>query len=686
MRNVGANLFALAVIYFIQKILMSSSETNIVLIVEDEEELRSSVTAFLSAAGFKVISAVDGLEALRMLEHITPDVIVSDLKMSNIDGIQFLEELRRSKSGVPVIITTGYPDINTSIKAIQAGACDYIVKPYHFEVLNQKINMVIRSSNLKRETLVLSELVSLHEIISVLTSTHNLDELLDVTLEQCLRTAGAQSGSIQLYDKENGDLVIVRERGIKVDKRRSPLDDMSEWIISKWVFRSGVPILLGDKVDIPGADVELRRDDIGSAISVPLKKSTEVIGVVNLNRDKRQSPFSAVDLNVVGVLASQAGVAINNANLYTSINQKLYELSFIGTYSESLMGLVDTTAIIKCLFDTVQKNFPIDFMGFLRTQKRGYEFLYWSRGTLDEAALRDISERAAAEYNKITNANVPFKRVINRSLDLKCGCGGAVAYPFIFEHITQVAWEDTSFGSIVFGAAREFPDPQEKIALLSSLISQTRIALTNSKLYNDMKENYIRTIKALAIAVDAKDRYTHGHSENVQLYAEELAQEISLDEKQVGIIRDAALLHDIGKIGIPGHILNKPGPLTHEEFNGIMKDHSVLGANIVKDVPFLKNLYKLILHHHEHYDGGGYPLGLAGEEIPVAARIIHLADAFEAMTSTRPYRSSLGKDEAIRRIIKDSGRQFDPQIVEAFMRIAKRKGWVSEELSSELRT
>ncbi|MDR0307346.1 MAG: response regulator [Chitinispirillales bacterium] len=664
---------------------MNNPQTNIVLLVEDEEELRSSVTAFLSGVGFKVISAVDGLEALRVLEQVTPHVIVSDLKMPNMDGIEFLDELRRSKSGIPVIVTTGYPDIDTSIKAIQAGACDYIVKPYHFEALNQKIHLVIKSSNLKREKVVLSELVSLHEIISMLTSTHNLEELLDVTIEQCLRTAGAQSGSIQLYDKENNDLVIVRERGIKVSKHRSSLDNTAEWVISKKVFNSGTPILLGNEADIPEADVELRRDDIGSAISVPLRKTNEVIGVVNLNRDKGQDPFSAVDLNVVGVLASQAGIAINNANLYTSINQKLYELSFIGTYSESLMGLVDTTAIIKCLFDTVQKNFPIDFIGFFRANKRNFEFLHWSRGALAENSLLDIVGRVTAEYAKTANINIPLKKVINKHLDLKSHSHNNAAYPFIFEHLMQISLGDTNFGSIVFGAARELPDSHEKISLLSSLVSQTRIALTNSKLYNDMKENYIRTIKALAIAVDAKDRYTHGHSENVQHYAEELAQEMNLDEKLVGVIRDGALLHDIGKIGIPGHILNKPGPLTHEEFNGIMKDHSALGANIVKDVPFLKDLYKLILHHHEHYDGKGYPLGLSGDEIPIGARVIHLADAFEAMTSTRPYRSSLGAEEAIRRIVKDRGKQFDPQIVDAFMAVANRKGWISEKFGSELR-
>ncbi|MCL2688848.1 MAG: response regulator [Chitinispirillia bacterium] len=657
-----------------------SGTQQIVLVVEDDKELLFSVSAFLNTSGFKVICANDGIEALQILEHITPDLILSDIQMPNMDGIELLEELKKSKNGIPVIVTTGHPDIDTAIRSIRTGASDYIIKPYQYNTLIEKIRFVIKSTNTQRDDVVLSELVSLHEIVSMLTSTHNLEELLDVTLKQSLRTAGAKSGSVQLYDKENGDLVIVKELGIKVHKRRSPLSDMGEWAISKWVFRNGTPVLIGgDDIKIPIAELELKRDDVGSAISVPLKKADEVIGVLNLNRDKGMEPFSAIDLNVVGVLAFQAGVAINNANLYTSINQKLYELSFIGTYSESLMGLVDKTAIIKCLFDTVQKNFAIDFIGFLMPQKRSYDFLHWSRGLLKEEFVQDTCTRVVVEYNRLTNSNIALKKVTTKHINFNCETENEVGYPFIFEHIMQMSWEDTNFGCIIFGAGKELSSPTEKITLLSSLASQTRIALTNSKLYTDMKENYIRTIKALAIAVDAKDRYTHGHSENVQHYSEEIAIEMNLDEKLSGVVRDAALLHDIGKIGIPGHILNKPGPLTHEEFNGIMKDHSTLGANIVKDVPFLKDLHKLILHHHEHYNGGGYPHGLAGDEIPIGARIINVADAFEAMTSTRPYRPSLGREEAINRLLKDRGKQFDPDVVDAFMRVVKKKGWTASE-------
>jgi putative nucleotidyltransferase with HDIG domain len=323
-------------------------------------------------------------------------------------------------------------------------------------------------------------------------------------------------------------------------------------------------------------------------------------------------------------------------------------------------------------------NFPIDFIGFLILQRRNHEFLYWSKGNIDDTSLQEICKNVIIDFNAEASTRIHEQRVAIRRMPLQSAINGNVKGPLKFKYMIPVCLDNLKFGAVLFGSFKDIKNENEKKTMLSSLVSQTRIALANSKLYSDMKENYIRTIKALAIAVDAKDTYTHGHSENVMNIAEEIAREMGIDEKGIGIIRDAGLLHDIGKIGIPGYILNKPGPLTYEEFNGIMKTHSTLGANIVKDVPFLRDLHKLILYHHEHFDGGGYPDNLKGEQIPVGARILHVADAFEAMTSNRPYRNSLGKSEAFRRLTECSGKQFDPEVIDAFLRLAKKKGWIEE--------
>ena len=666
---------------------MSHQEECLVLLADNDRLLCSAVSKYLVGMGYKTILAYDGLQAMEMMEDLRPHVVVIDLKMPKIDGLSFIKTAGKLVSSTPVIITAVHPDLDEATRSLQNGAYDYILKPYQFELLCQKINQAVKATRLMRENFVLNELVSLYDITTKLTTTHNLDELLDITFQFCLEVSGAESGSIQLADKENRELVIVRQKGIKSSSVRSPLIDDSEWMISKWVFNRGKSLLLADGKTTPDTSLNFSRSDISSALSVPLKVSGETIGVVNLNRTSNSPPFTLLNKSVLDVLASQAGVAINNANLYASINQKLDELMLISNYSEQLMGLVDKYEVIRCLYETTIQHFQVDVMGFLVVQRRTHEFLYWSRGRIGESTLREISSEVIEKYNAIASTNIQERKVLLRRMTLQSReITGELKRPLLFRYTIPVCWEDLKFGAVFFGSSKEMTNVTEKQTLLSSLVSQTRIALTNSKLYNDMKENYIRTIKALAIAVDAKDTYTHGHSENVMNIAEDIAREMNIDEKTVGIIRDAGLLHDIGKIGIPGYILNKPGPLTYEEFNGIMKTHSTLGANIVKDVPFLHDLHELILHHHEHFNGGGYPDSLKDDQIPVGARILHVADAFEAMTSNRPYRDSLGKKEAIKRLVEGSRKQFDPAVINAFLRIALRKGWLEGDLLTDLGT
>lgn len=196
-------------------------------------------------------------------------------------------------------------------------------------------------------------------------------------------------------------------------------------------------------------------------------------------------------------------------------------------------------------------------------------------------------------------------------------------------------------------------------------------ATTNlSRLYEDLRSTYMRTIRVLAQAIDARDHYTHSHSENVARFAIAIANYLRLPAKEVEILRQACELHDLGKIGIEDSILLKDGSLTDLEWEQIRK-HPTIGAQILEPLTFLGGVVDLIRQHHEHYDGTGYPEGRRGEDILLGARIIHVADAYEAMRSARSYRKTpLSKEEAILEIKRNSGTQFDPKIVDAFLRVA----------------
>ena len=179
-------------------------------------------------------------------------------------------------------------------------------------------------------------------------------------------------------------------------------------------------------------------------------------------------------------------------------------------------------------------------------------------------------------------------------------------------------------------------------------------------------EILLEALKAIIYGLEEKDNYTHGHSIRVTEYAVVLAVALNLDDKSIREVELCGLFHDIGKIGIPDSVLLKPARLTKAEFE-IMKSHPVRSAKIIEKIKALHNLIPGIKHHHERYDGLGYPEGLIGEEIPLYARIILIADTYDAMTSTRPYRLALGKEVAFEELRKCAGTQFDPNLVEIFI-------------------
>lgn len=190
------------------------------------------------------------------------------------------------------------------------------------------------------------------------------------------------------------------------------------------------------------------------------------------------------------------------------------------------------------------------------------------------------------------------------------------------------------------------------------------------KLYVDMKDAYLVTIRALASSMDAKDHYTQGHSERVSEYAEAIAQKMNLSFDEVEIIRTAALLHDIGKIGIPDTILNKPGRLNDEEYK-ICQRHAEIGHSIIHGISYLKTSEDIIRSHHERFDGKGYPDGLAGKSIALETYIVALADAYDAMASDRPYRTALPEEKILAIIAEERGTQFHPDVVDVFLSLKK---------------
>ncbi len=200
------------------------------------------------------------------------------------------------------------------------------------------------------------------------------------------------------------------------------------------------------------------------------------------------------------------------------------------------------------------------------------------------------------------------------------------------------------------------------------LASRAANAVDNARLHEQLKAVFLQTIEGFAYAIDAKDPYTHGHSRRVTGYCELIARRMSLEEGEVERIRNAAILHDIGKIGLRLESLNKPHPLSAEE-RQIFQTHPQKGCKILAPINFFEELMPIIYHHHEHFDGRGYPEGKIAEKIPLGARILAVADAYDAMTSDRPYRKAMTLGEAIDELRENAGTQFDPEVVGVFVSI-----------------
>ena len=234
--------------------------------------------------------------------------------------------------------------------------------------------------------------------------------------------------------------------------------------------------------------------------------------------------------------------------------------------------------------------------------------------------------------------------------------------------------KEKPFGVLNLHLSREkesFTDYDLKF--LTLLAGETAITLENIKLYESLENFYLEMVQTLAHVIDAKDSYTGDHAGRARQKARRLAEELHMPAQMLRYVEYAALLHDIGKIGIDGAILSKPGKLTNEEYEEIKK-HPAIGYQILSPIHFLGPVAQMVLYHQEWYNGMGYPEGLKGEEIPLGARIVATIDAWDAMRSDRPYRKALSVEIAEDQLVKGASRQFDPQVVQAFLSLEKA-GW-----------
>ncbi len=432
---------------------------------------------------------------------------------------------------------------------------------------------------------------------------------------------------------------------------------------------------------IGGQGIRVQMEDQEYSVLIPLEEDRS--GVVSLLWLEGVATEVKDYLDVLAILAAQGRVTLENRRLHEralarasedSLTELLNHRSLQSRFDEELARSTRTSRPVSFLMVDLDDFGLINnahghqsgdavivaVAGALRESARASDVLGRYGGDEFALILPDTDLREAIEVAERIRAAIASLRVVTYAATIRVSSSiGVSTFPLhgrTREDLVRAA-DEASYAAKGAGKGR-VALPEDAVLTLESDHRRLRDQLANANM---------ATVEALAAAVDAKDGYTYGHSRRVSAYAAAIAYALGLPRSDVARLRLAGLLHDVGKIGIPDAILTKPGPLDADEYD-IVKEHPVLGAQMLEAVPFLREILPAVRHHHERWDGAGYPNGLNQSSIPQDATIIMVADAFDAMTSSRTYRPGLPWHEAHRRVLAGREAQFAPAIVDAFER------------------
>lgn len=476
------------------------SELPRILVVDDESVIREILTDFLEMEDYIVDQAEDGAIAREKLKEDSYDLVITDLKMPNVGGMELIETVSSMKNAPTLLVMTGFGTVETAIDAMKKGAYDYILKPFKVQEVLLAIKRAINQRKLEEENMQLKEDVALYTMSEALNSSLALSRVLELVLDTTMKEVDADASCIFLRD-EDGEFVKS---------------------VSQTTYQTSSDVKL-DLVGVPDHKALAKAFSEGR----PVLAHKAAVGEYFQQLPDGQAPTSFMALPMV-----VRGALIGILNIY------------------------------------------------------GYQ----------------LSSR--------------------------------------------------------------FTEGQRK--LLSFLAGRAATAIENARLYEELKVTFRTTLQSLVLALEAKDRYTAGHTRRVTDYTRIIVEAMKLPQSDRETICHGAMLHDIGKIGIDPEKINKPGTLTDDEIE-MFRTHPAIGRRIVQPIKFLEEIIPCVYYHHERFDGTGYPEGLEGKGIPLGARIVAVADTYDAMTSTRAYRKALAHSVAAAELRRCRGKQFDPEIVDVFI-------------------
>ena len=359
-------------------------------------------------------------------------------------------------------------------------------------------------------------------------------------------------------------------------------------------------------------------------------------------------------------------------NLEADVEKKAKEINLLSKVRLAISSSLELDEVLNSIVEEVMKNMELEICSVLLLDEPSQTMSIKCARGISEDIIKNtkikVGERISgwvAKHNQsVLITDIEQDARFSKRSQEKYYTRSLISAPLKFK--------DRAIGVInINNKMSKQPFSKDDLRVIESIAQEASVAIENARLYKNLQDVYMRAISALVSAIDAKDCYTHGHSQNVTKYALAIAKELGFENDQLDNIGIASQLHDLGKIGIHDYILTKPGKLTEEEW-AEMKQHTIKGIEILQPLNFLNGVVDIIKQHHERYDGAGYPDGIKGERIKLGARIIAVADSFDAMMAERPYRKAYSLEGAIEELKKCSGSQFDPLIVETFIKILEK--------------
>ncbi|MGZ9235531.1 MAG: HD domain-containing phosphohydrolase [Anaerolineales bacterium] len=647
-----------------------------ILLIEDSEDDARLLLREIQRGGYNVESErVETAYAMRAALTRQPwDLIICDFSLPKFSAPNALELLKKSGIDLPFIIVSGTIGEESAVNALKAGAHDFIIKG-NFARLIPAIEREMKDAEIRHERRERErELEAIALVSSSLRGAKTFDEMLTRLLDQTLALIEAPAGSIWLYDPINEMIECKIQRGGN-DEAMSSSYRLGEGIPGQ-VIQMGKAIVAGEFQHSEQVSAENRSQipaGIGGAC-VPLHAEESTVGVLFVKVTQPRQ-LTQGELRILNALAEIGGNSIHRMQLHDQAIQQLNRLAALRSIDLAISNILDLQVTLKLVINEVIKQLKVDAASILLIQFGSGKLEYvagqgFYTRNIEATSLRigegnagrAIVERRIVEVPDLMNTDGKYMRA------QLLGDEHFVSYyavPLITKGEVKGVLE-------IFNRTRLSPD-REWLDFLDTLGGQTAIAVENSMLIQDLQRSnfelemaYDATIEGWSHALDLRDRETEGHTQRVTDMTIRLARKMGFSQERLVFIRRGALLHDIGKMGIPDYILHKPEELSDEE-QRIMRTHPQLAYDMLEHISYLRDALTIPYCHHEKWDGTGYPRGLANTQIPLEARLFAIVDVWDAITTDRPYRKGWPRNEALKYIREQSGKYFDPQLLEIFL-------------------